>query len=66
MYFEGEGKGGEGQLQEDLPTLRVQSQQGNMTLRTLSWMDAIKRQFGLTHVDYNVPIHGPKHGGRKK
>lgn len=22
---------------------------------TISWMDAIKRQFGLSHIDYSVP-----------
>lgn len=24
------------------------------TNRTISWMDAIKRQFGLSHIDYSV------------
>lgn len=55
FFSTGEGQG------EDFPTIRVQSQEGPMTLRTLSWMDAIKKQFGMDHVDYNVPPHGPKH-----
>ncbi len=31
--------------------------------RTLSWMDAIKRDFGLEHIDYSPETHG---GGDSK
>ena len=27
---------------------------------TLSWMDAIKRQFGLSHIDYSASVRQPK------
>ena len=45
---------------EGLAELHLKTQEGRLALGVESWMDAIKKQFGLSHVDYGHNAHGPK------